>query len=184
MTVSTLAIVLGLGYALPHLFGLMKPAEYRDWVRGLPRSESWGTGLMLLATVWFLWNLHRENISDFASFKPLLMGGFAAVGLGACVYLRDYLAVRGMAVLFMLVAKLMLDTARWAESEWRVLLAAWAYGLVVAGMWLTIAPWRWREWVGWWTEGDRRLRIGCGVRLAFGLGVFGLGLTVFRGGGG
>ena len=119
MSLSWLAILLGLGYAAPQVYGLLKPQPYRVALRGFARSGSWGTGLMLAATVWVLWNLHCEDISDFAAYKPVLMVGFAAVGVGACVYLRDFLSVRGLAVLFLLLAKVMVDTARWAESDWR-----------------------------------------------------------------
>lgn len=180
MSVAWLAVVLGLGYAVPQVFGLVKPGVYREVLRKFPRSEPWGYALMLLATAWFLWNLHNENISDFAAFKPVLIAGFAVVGVGACFYLRDYLAVRGLAVLFMLMAKLMVDTMRWVESDWRLVVVSWAYLLVVAGMWLTISPYRLRDWFEWQTGSAWRMKVGLALRLVFGLGVTLLGLTVFR----
>jgi hypothetical protein len=179
MSLSLLAILLGLGYALPQIVGLVKPDKARLLLRAFPRSEPIGLALMPLATAWFLWNLHRENISDFAAFKPILIGGFAVVGVGACVVLRDFLAVRGLAVLWLLLAKLMVDAARFQDTEWRLVVVVWAYVLVVAGMWLCVAPWRLRDWLHWITSTDTRLRIGCGIRLGFGLGVAILGLTVF-----
>jgi hypothetical protein len=180
MSVAWLAVLLGLGYAVPQAYGLAKPAAYRNALRSFPRSEPWGYVLMLLATAWFLWNLHRENISDFAAFKPVLIAGFAVVGVGACVYLRDFLAVRGLAVLFMLLAKVMVDTVREVETDWRLVVVTWAYVLVVGGMWLTISPHRLREWFEWQTGSEGRLKLGLALRLAFGLGVALLGVTVFR----
>ena len=180
MKLSILAFVLGLVVALPQLYGLMNPAGFREAARKFPRSEPWGWGLMLLGTAWFLWNLQNERISDFEAFKPYMLVGFGAVGLGACLFVRDFLAVRGLAIVLLLLAKLMVDTARWAHTEWRLVIVTWAYALVIAGMWFTISPWRLRDLIDWATWTDRRVRVGSGLRLAFGLFVAILGLTAFR----
>jgi hypothetical protein len=180
MKLSTLATLLGLGLALPQIFGLMHPAAFREAARKFPRSEPWGWVLMLLGTAWFLWNLEQEKISDFEAYKPYMLVGFAAVGLGACVFVRDFLAVRGLALVLLLLAKLMLDTARWINTDWRLVIAVWAYVLVIAGMWFTVSPWRLRDLLEWGTRTDGRVRLGSGLRLAFGLFVAVLGLTVFR----
>ncbi|TMP99798.1 MAG: hypothetical protein E6L09_08535 [Verrucomicrobia bacterium] len=180
MKLSTLAVLLGLGFGLPQLYGLMKPAKFREAVRKFPRSEPWGYALMLLGTAWFLWNLDQENISDFAAYKKALLIGFAAVGVATCIYVRDFLAVRGLAVVFLLLAKLMVDTARWEDTGWRLVIVTWAYVLVIAGMWFTVSPWRLRDLLNWGTATDQRVRLGCGLRLAFGLFVIALGLAVFR----
>ena len=180
MKLSILAFVLGLAVALPQLYGLMNPAGFREAVRKFPRSEPWGWALMLLGTAWFLWYLQNERISDFEAFKPYMLVGFGAVGLGTCLFVRDFLAVRGLAIMLLLLAKLMVDTARWAHTEWRLVIVTWAYALVIAGMWFTISPWRLRDLIDWATWTDRRVRVGSGLRLAFGLFVAILGLTAFR----
>ena len=180
MKLSTLSILLGLGFGLPQIYGLMKPGRFRDAVRQFPRSESIGYVLMMLGTVWFLWNLNLENISDFASYKKLMLIGFGAVGVATCIYVRDFLAVRGLAVVFLLLAKLMVDTARLEDTEWRLVVVTWAYLLVIAGMWFTVSPWRLRDLLNWGTATENRIRVGCGLRLAFGLFVLTLGIAVFR----
>src|ERR1700733_8569721 len=93
---STLAVVLGLGLGAPQVYGLMNPKAFAAGVRKFPRSLPWGIALMLLGTGWFLFYLNQESISDFAAYKPLLVAGFAAVGIGSCIYVQDYLAVRGL----------------------------------------------------------------------------------------
>ena len=50
MKLSTLAILLGLGFGLPQLFGLLNPSKFREAMRQFPRSETWGYGLMVLGT--------------------------------------------------------------------------------------------------------------------------------------
>src|SRR5215831_739757 len=180
MKLSTLAIILGLGMGLPQIYGLLKPEEFRAAVRKFPRSVPWGMALMILGTVWFLYNLSQESISDFEKLKKWLFVLFAAVGLGSCIYVQDFLAVRGLAVVMLLVAKWMVDTGRpQLGNGWVLVFQAWAYAFVVAGIWLTVAPWRLRDLLDWATANEKRIKIGCAVRLAFGLFIALLGFTKF-----
>jgi hypothetical protein len=181
LKLSTLAIVLGLGMGLPQIYGLVNPTAFAAAVRKFPRSLPWGFALMLLGTAWFLWNLSQESISDFASYKDKLFFFFGAIGVAACFFVQDFLAVRGLAVVLLLLGKLMVDTGRPALSatSWVLVIQTWAYVLVVAGIWFTVSPWRLRDFLQWGTANEKRIKVGCGLRLAFGLGVAALGLTKF-----
>jgi hypothetical protein len=182
LTLSNLSIVLGLGLGLPQIYGLLRPAAFGAAARKFPRSLPWGIALMGLGTGWFLLYLNQESIADFAAYKNLLLAAFAAVGLGTCIFVQDFLAVRGFAVVLLLLARLMVDTGRPAlgQTHWVLVIQTWAYVLVVAGIWLTVSPWRLRDLLAWGTATEQRIKIGCGLRLAFGLFVAALGLTAFR----
>jgi hypothetical protein len=181
MKLSTLSVVLGLGMGLPQIYGLVKPAAFGSAVRKFPRSMPWGWALMLLGTAWFLWNLSQESISDFASYKNVLFAGFAAIGIGTCLFVQDFLAVRGLAVVFLLLARVMVDAGRpsLGETSWVLIIQSWAYLMVLGGIWFTVSPWRLRDLLEWGTANEKRIKVGCGLRLAFGLLVAGLGLTKF-----
>jgi hypothetical protein len=177
---STLAVLMGLGLGVPQIYGLMNPTAFAAGVRKFPRSLPCGVVLMLLGTFWFVWYLNLESIADFAAYKPLLLVGFAGVGVASCFFVQDFLAVRGLAVVFLLLAKLMVDTARWVTTDWRLVVVTWAYVLIIAGIWFTLYPWHLRDALNWATASDKRVRIGSALRLAFGLFVAILGMTVFR----
>jgi hypothetical protein len=182
MKLSLLSILLGVGVGLPQVFGLAKPARLAAVARQFPRNLAAGVVLMLLGTAWFVWNVNNEPIADFSAFKPYMMAGFIAVGVLSCIFVRDFLAVRGLAVVLLLLAKLMVDTGRphLGQSPFVEVIQAWAYGLVVMGIWLTITPWRLRDVLEWATATEARTRLLSGVRLAFAAFVLILGLTVFR----
>ncbi len=181
LNLSILAIILGLTLGLPQIYGLMNPSAFAAAVRKFPRSLPWGYALMLLGTLWFLVNLSQESISDFAAYKNVLFAGFAAVGIGSCIFVQDFLAVRGLAVVLLLLAKLMVDSGRpyLAQTNWVLVFQGWAYVLVIAGIWLTISPYRLRDFVEWYTANEKRIKIGCGVRLAFGLFIAALGVVKY-----
>ena len=176
---STLSIGLGLFTAAFNLFGLLMPAEFKNVLRKLPRSVPAGCLFMLSGTVWFMWNVNSESLSDFENLKPFLYTLFVVVGVGSCFYVQDFLAVRGLAVLMLLLGKLMVDSERWAQSDWRLVITVWAYALVVMGMWYTVSPWRLRDLLYWGTATEQRIRLGSAVRFAFGLFVAFLGFKVF-----
>lgn len=180
MQLSTLALLLGLGIGLPQVWGLMRPAAFGSALRRFPRSEAWGYPLMLLATAWFVWNLQQENISDFAAWKPFMLVGFAAVGILTCIYVRDFLPVRGLAILLMLLAKVALDIQRWSDSDWKNVITVLAYIWVLAGVVLVVSPWWLRDWIQWLTATELRVRVGCTLRLGLALVLVILGLTVYR----
>lgn len=182
MKLSLLSILLGLGLAAPQIYGLAKPAAFAAVVRKFPRNLAAGCLLMALGTLWFLWLVYREPIADFAKLKPVMLAGFAAIGVGTCIYVQDFLAVRGLAIVLMLLAKLMVDTGRphLGETPWVLLFQAWAYLLVVAGIWFTVSPWRLRDFLNWATASEKRIKVGSGIRLAFALLMVVLGLTAFR----
>ena len=183
LKLSTLSILLGVAVCVPQIYGMLKPAAFAAAVRKFPRSVPWGVALMVVGTLWFLWNLSQESIADFAAYKNVLFAGFAGVGLGTCIFVQDFLAVRGLAVVLLLLAKLMVDTGRPAlpDTTWVIVFQVWAYLLVIAGIWFTVSPWRMRDFLDWGTATERRIKVGCGLRLAFGLLVAFLGVAKFGG---
>lgn len=180
LKLSTLSIVMGFLVALLNAYGLMKPKAFAEAARKFPRSMPIGYALILLGTVWFLYYVAQESVSDFAAMKKFFYLLFGGVGIGACLYVKDFLPVRGLAVIFLLLAKLMVDTARWEDTDWRLVISTWAYVMAIAGMWFTISPWRLRDILNWSVATESRTRLLSGVRFAFGLLILFLGLTVFK----
>jgi hypothetical protein len=182
MKLSFLSVLLGLGMGLPQVFGLTRPAQLAAAAKKFPRNLPLGVVLMLSGTAWFVWNVNNEPIADFSAFKPYMMAGFVAVGVLSCVFVRDFLAVRGLAVVLLLLGKFMVDTGRphLGQSPFVLVIQTWAYVLVVAGIWFTITPWKLRDFIEWATATESRTRLLSGVRLAFAAFVLLLGLTAFR----
>ena len=183
MKLSLLTILLGAGMSVPQIYGLARPKDFTVTARKFPRNYAVGVVLMLLATGWFVWNVNREPIADFAAYKPAMLAGFTAVGVASCIFIRDFLAVRGLAVMLLLLAKLMVDTGRphLGESSFVLVIQGWAYVLILAGIWFTVTPWRLRDLLNWATANETRVRIGSAIRLAFAVFILLLGLTAFRG---
>lgn len=182
MKLSLLSILIGVGMSVPQIYGIANPQKFAASVRKFPRNLPAGIFLMLLGTAWFLWNVNTESLADFSTYKPEMMFAFAAIGLLTCVFVQDFLAVRGLAVLFLLLGKLMVDTGRphLGESPWVLVIQIWAYVLIVVGIWFTVTPWKLRDFLNFATATENRIRIGSAIRLAFAVFIVLLGLTAFR----
>src|SRR5271154_5513915 len=129
MKLSLLSILLGVGMSVPQVYALTKPAQFTAAARRLPRNLPVGVTFMLLGTAWFLWIVSQEPIADFSAYKPIMMIAFAAVGVLTCIFIQDFLAARGLAVLLLLLGKLMVDTGRphLGESLFVLVIQTWAY---------------------------------------------------------
>lgn len=180
MTLSTLAIILGASYCLLQIYALVKPQAFTEKARAFPRCQFTGFILMGLGTAWFLYNLNSEAIADFAAYKKWMLTGFGAIGILTCIYVRDFLAVRGLSVCLLLLAWFTLNHTRWEDSSTRLVLVIWAYSWVLLGMWFSISPWRLRDFIHWWTASQSRLRLGSLLQLSLGALVLILGVTAFR----
>ena len=180
---SALALVLGALISSIGVYGLTNPRNMSAALRKFPRSLPWGFALMLLGTFWFVLNVRQESIADFEPMKPYLYALFIAVGVGTCIFVQDFLAVRGLALVLLLIAKLMVDTGRphLGQTSWVLVNQTLAYIWVFFGIWLTVAPWRLRDWIQAGTASETRLRIPAAASLALGLLIVVLGVTVFRG---
>jgi hypothetical protein len=183
MKLSLLTILLGAGMSVPQIYGLARPKEFTATVRKFPRNYAVGVVLMLLATGWFVWNVNSEPIADFSAYKPAMLVAFTAIGVASCIFIRDFLAVRGLAVVLLLLAKLMVDTGRphLGQSPFVLVIQVWAYVFILAGIWFTVTPWKLRDFLNFATATETRVRIGSAIRLAFAVFILLLGLTAFRG---
>lgn len=180
VTLSQLCLALGTVMILTHGWALVRAKSAVPWLRGFHRKHAIGVLLMLLGTAWFEWNLYQEQLQDIAAYKNLMLVGFGVVGLGCCVFVRDFLSVRGLTVFLLMLAWLMCETARWHDSNFRWAITGWAYAWVVGGLWLSVSPWRLRDWLGWVTATEGRLKLAAGGGLVWGAFVLGLGFTVFK----
>jgi hypothetical protein len=179
-TLAQVALWLGLGCLLIHLWPVLSPAACGRSLKKFPRNTALGVLFMLAGTGWFVWNLATTDISDFAEFRPLMLLGFVVIGVGSCFFVRDYLPVRGLAVLMLLAADLVLDVQRWHPSPLKNLVTVWMYGWIVLAMWVTVAPWRVRDWIAWLGVSETRVRLlGLGG-LAWGGLITAMALTVYR----
>ncbi len=187
INIAHLSVFLGLFFMAISSYAIIKTDDFAQSLKLFPRANAPGYIFMLAATFWFLWNIKTENMADYKDIKHWFYIGFGVVGIGSCFYLRDFLAVRGVAVFMLLVAKLILDTQRvymfstpsGDATEWRLVFAILGYAIVVVAMWMVISPWRMRDIINWGVSVRLRIYVKGVFWLLFGFLLLILGLKVF-----
>ncbi|MFM7102458.1 MAG: hypothetical protein ACKO3N_14965 [Verrucomicrobiota bacterium] len=180
LNLSLVCLILAAAHALVAALLLGRPGPTSATLRSLPRNVPIGVVLMLLGTAWFVWNLYSSDLTDFQEWRPIMYVGFTLLGVGCCFFVQDYLFVRGAAVVALLMCDRILDLQRWHLSPWKNVVPAWCYLVICVAVWVSMSPWRVRDFMDWLTADAGRMR-----QWGLGLGAFaavlgGLGLTVLR----
>jgi hypothetical protein len=108
------------------------------------------------AVAWFLYHVSQLTTADFGDYKGLLMILFGTVGLLAFFHAKELLSVRGIAILVLLSAKILLDAAYFQEPQGRLWLVAFAYAAIVFAMLIGAAPYWFRDILAW--LGHKKIR--------------------------
>lgn len=164
MTLFHAYIVLGValfaaGVGLVGDFALVRSA-----VRAFARSFFAALVTFGGGAVWFLWGIAQLGESDLAGFsREFMLGLFGVSALLAFRFLKDFLAVRGLGVVFLLGARALLE-AGYMQLPYSFVLACSCYVLVVLGVWWGVAPYVFRDWVEWAQGSRARWRcVGVGI---------------------
>jgi len=126
------------------------PGRLEACLRAWPRDRITGIVTMLLGGGWFLWKISQLGQSDFGDYKNILLLVFGATLVGSIFYVRDFLAVRGIAILILLSANTGLKSAFGLyDIPERLVLVVILYVFIVAALVYGVAPYKMRDTVNW-----------------------------------
>ena len=179
LSLQTVGLIAGSLLILLSLPGILKPSLVQNWARRLPRSRMAGSVLLTGALVWSFWLLATMEMGEFSSFRrPLLI----ALPIGYLLVLRfvdEFLAVRALGILCLFAAEPLLDAAFFRYETSRLIVTAFAYALVIAGLiWVTM-PYLLRDQINWGSHNNTRWRFMHGIALLYGVVVFALAVTQY-----
>ena len=173
------SVWLGLGILLSHGWGLLDYAKATAWLRGFPRNDGVGGFLLVLATAWTAWLAGTINLMEYTRFRPLFILGVIGLGVTSWLYVREFIAVRSLGILFLLGADVLLDAAFLRQDQARLIVVSYAYVILVEGMFMVGAPYLLRDALGWGLATPVRGKLLMGLGVLFGLVLIGLGLFVY-----
>jgi hypothetical protein len=161
------------------LAGWLRPKLTQDLVKRLPRSRTAGIVLLTADLAWCFWLLATMEMGEFTSFrKPLLI----ALPIGYVLVLRfvdEFLAVRALGILCLLAAEPLLDAAFFRYEASRLLVTAFSYLLIIAGLFWVTMPYLLRDQINWSTRSHWRWRFMHGLVLVYGVVILALALTIY-----
>jgi hypothetical protein len=168
LSLQTAGIVAGAFLIAISLPGLLKP-DLAVVAQRFPRSRLAGVVLLTIDLAWSFWLLTTMEMGEFSSFRrPLLVG----VPIGYFLIVRfvdEFLAVRALGVLCLLAAEPLLDAAFLRYEPSRLFVTAFAYLLIIAGLFWAAIPYLLRDQINWSARNVYRWRMLDGIALCYGV---------------
>lgn len=176
LSLQTVAMVAGFFLVAVSLPGLIKP-DLAVVAQRFPRSRMSGIVLLTVDLIWSLWLVATMEMGEFSSFrKPLLIAlpvGYILV----LFFVDEFLAVRALGVLCLLVAEPLLDAAFLRHESSRLLVTVFAYVLIIAGLFWAAIPYILRDQINWSARSAFRWRLLHGIALVYGAAILAFAFT-------
>lgn len=166
LSLFTTGLVLAIWLIGVHALMLAKPAEVQAFLKKFPRNDQLGQILLGIGLAWF-WLLIAPtglgklsaltmDLGEFNGAKRLLQWGVPITLILVCRSVRDFLAVRALGLLGLMVAAPLLGAAFLKDPSSRLLVPIFAYAMLTASLFFVGMPYLFRDAVTWVTADQKR----------------------------
>jgi hypothetical protein len=149
-------LALGIAY-------LVDPPKWRAAVQAFPRSQGAAYVTMGIGGAWFLykmWNLGPQDALFGPKTNLIFVIVFGLAWAGSFAVMRDFLSVRGLCVLLLMIAFSIIEGPAHTRYEFGALfLKAVVYLFVVISIWWGVSPFRARDFNTWLYAGPSRSKL-------------------------
>ena len=166
LSLFTVGLILGLWLIASHALMLAKPAMMQGLLKKFPRDATSGQILLGIGLAWFWLLIAPEgfgrlsglamDLGEFNGAKPLLRVLVPVTMVLVAISVRDFLAVRALGVVGLMVASPMLEAAFLKDPGSRLLVPIYAYALLTASLFWVGMPYLFRDAVTWVTANQKR----------------------------
>jgi hypothetical protein len=187
----TAGILLALWLIGSHALMLAKPAMVQGWLKKFPRNPQAGQVILGIGLAWF-WLLVapdgmgklsalQMDLGEFNNIKPVLRILVPVSLVLVSMSVRDFLAVRALGLLGLMVAAPLLESAFLKDPGSRLLIPIFAYALLTKSLFWVGMPYLFRDAVTWVTATAGRWRAASLFGLAYGIAMLVCALAFWRG---
>lgn len=187
----TAGILLAAGLIGMHLVMLAKPAMVQGYLKTFPRDVLAGQVLLGVGMLWFwllvapsglgILSALQMDLGEFNKSKPLLRLLVPAALVAVAVSIRDFLAVRALGLLGLMVAAPLLESAFLKDPQSRILVPIYAYTMLTASLFMVGMPYLFRDAITWITAKSVRWNACALAGLAYGIATLVCALMFWRG---
>src|SRR5205807_7347046 len=178
LSLHNAGMIAGVFLILVGFIGLVKP-DSANAIQRFPRSRVAGIVLLTICLAWTFLLLATIQMGEFSSFRrPLLI----ALPIGYVLALRfvdEFLAVRALGILCLLAAEPLLDAAFLRYETSRLLVTAFAYLLIIAGLFWVAVPYLLRDEINWSARSNTRWHAMHGMAALYGIEILACAFTQY-----
>lgn len=184
-------LLLGLWLVGSHAVMLARPALVQGWLKKFPRNQLAGQLVLGIGMAWF-WLLIapdglgklsalQMDLGEFNNIKPLLRILVPAALIAVSVSVRDFLAVRALGLLGLMIAAPLLEAAFLKDPASRLLIPIFAYVLLTKSLFWVGMPYLFRDAVTWATATEGRWKMLSIGGFAYGIATLVCAFAFWRG---
>lgn len=145
MTVITFSWLISIGLIILG-FSLMHCSEdKRTNCLHFLRNNTWGLTLFGIASFWFLIKIANLGEADFGAYKHWLLFLFISIFIGCGIYWKDFLVVRAIAMLTLMLCHLGLQVGYMSSTIVRPFLSLLFYSLIILALFFGTYPFKARD---------------------------------------
>jgi hypothetical protein len=163
-------ILVGLALIITHFVALRKADDMRAFLKTFPRNYKWGVILLSIAFVWGMMCLSYMDMGEFFYLRPWFLWA-VPISFGLVLYyVREFLSVRALGCVLLLVAGPVLQSAFLQEPASRLLLPILAYAAwILPGLYCVGMPFLLRDAITWVTASNARWQAASLGGIAYGV---------------
>ncbi|MCF7674392.1 MAG: hypothetical protein K9N23_12490 [Akkermansiaceae bacterium] len=179
ISLFTSGLLLAIWLIGTHLLMLLKPVATRSFLTKFPRNQIAGQILLAVGLVWFWLLVAPESmgklsalamdLGEFNKAKWLLRILVPVALVSVVISVKDFLAVRALGVVGLMVASPLLESAFLKDPGSRLLVPIYAYALLTASMFWVGMPYLFRDAVTWATANTKRWNLLAIIGLGYGV---------------
>lgn len=191
LSLFTIGLLLAIWLIGIHALMLARPALVQGFLKKFPRNEQLGQILMGIGLAWFWLLIAPDNLGklsalsmdlgEFNSAKGLLQWAVPISLVLVCRSVRDFLAVRALGLVGLMVAAPLLGAAFLKDPSSRLLVSLFAYAVLTASMFCVGMPYLFRDAVSWVTADQKRWTLLSVAGLGYGVATLICAFAFWRG---
>lgn len=191
LSLFTVGLILGVWLIASHALMLARPALVQGYLKKFPRDQMAGQVLLGIGLAWFWLLIAPEGwgmlsalameLGEFNGAKPMLRILVPVTLVLVATSVRDFLAVRALGVVGLMVAAPLLESAFLKDPSSRLLVPIYAYALLTASLFWVGMPYLFRDAVTWATADQKRWKVLSLAGLGYGVATVICAFAFWRG---
>jgi hypothetical protein len=179
LSLHTVGLIVGLLLLITHSTALVRPEETKQWLKKFPRSRLLGNCLLAVDAIWTFWLVTNMDLGEFSQFRTWLQIGVPLVFILTIFFVDEFLSVRALGIMALLVAEPILSAAFLRPEAARLLVVILAYVWLTLGLFWVGMPYLLRDQITWITKTASRFRAATVVGLLYAVAVLACTVTVY-----
>ena len=165
----TAGFIVGAGLVVLHTLALLHAEGVKGWLRTFPRSRNLGTLLLTIDAAWALYLLATIDLGEFTKYRTPLLVLIPVAYVLSWKFVDEFLAVRGLGMLLLLMAEPLLESAFLRPELSRLLLVVLAYAWAAKGIFYVGMPYLMRDQIFWVAKSRFRWNLMSAAGVAYGV---------------